>query len=58
VILLQATLKDRNWTYTIPAKASLPTGSYLLYATAINRAGVAATTFSPAAGNVVGFKVK
>jgi hypothetical protein len=58
VILLQATLKDRNWSYKIPASAKLPKGSYLLYATAINRAGVAATTFSQSAGNVVGFKVK
>jgi hypothetical protein len=58
VILLQAMLRDRNWTYTIPASASLPKGSYLLYATAINRAGIAATTFSEAEGNVVAFKVK
>jgi hypothetical protein len=58
VILLQATLKDRNWSYKIPASAKLPKGSYLLYATAINRAGVAATTFSQSAGNVVSFKVK
>jgi hypothetical protein len=58
VILLQATLRDRTWTYKIPASASLPKGSYLLYATAINRAGIAATTFSQAAGNLVSFKVK
>jgi hypothetical protein len=47
-----------SWTYTIPSNAKLPKGSYLLYATAVNRAGVAATTFSQAAGNVVDFKVK
>ena len=58
VILLPATVSTSSWTYVIPSKASLPKGSYLLYATAVNRAGVAQTTFSPTAGNVVGFKVK
>ena len=58
VILLPATVSTSSWTYMIPSKASLPKGSYLLYATAVNRAGVAQTTFSSTAGNVVGFKVK
>ena len=58
VILLPATVSTASWTYMIPSKASLPKGSYLLYATAVNRAGVAQTTFSSTAGNVVGFKVK
>jgi hypothetical protein len=57
-ILLPATVSTTSWTYTIPSNAKLPKGSYLLYATAVNRAGVAATTFSQAAGNVVDFKVK
>jgi len=57
-ILLPATVSTTSWTYTIPSNAKLPERSYLLYATAINRAGVAATTFSQAAGNVVDFKVK
>jgi hypothetical protein len=56
--LLKATLKDFTWTYTIPAKVRLPAGSYQLYATAINRAGVAVTSFSAASGNLIGFKVK
>jgi hypothetical protein len=57
VVLLRGTLHDFAWTYTIPSSASLPKGSYLLYATAINRAGVAQTTFTKGQ-NVVGFKVK
>jgi hypothetical protein len=57
VILLRGTLRDFAWSYTIPSSASLPKGSYLLYATAINRAGVAQTTFTQGQ-NVVSFKVK
>jgi hypothetical protein len=57
VILLKANLRDFAWTYKIPSSASLPKGSYLLYATAINRAGVAQTTFTQGQ-NVVSFKVK
>ena len=34
VILLPATVSTSSWTYMIPSKASLPKGSYLLYATA------------------------
>jgi hypothetical protein len=57
-VLLPAAVRSTAWSYTIPAKASLPKGSYVLYATAVNGAGVAATTFSPAAGNVVSFKIR
>jgi hypothetical protein len=57
VILLRGTLRDFAWSYMIPSSASLPKGSYLLYATAINRAGVAQTTFTQGQ-NVVSFKVK
>jgi hypothetical protein len=58
VQLLPATLRDFDWNYTISSRASLPKGSYLLYATAVNRAGVAQTAFSAANGNVVSFRMR
>jgi hypothetical protein len=57
VILLQAPFAGQNWSYTISKRASLPKGSYILYATAVNKAGVAQTALSQANGNVVSFKV-
>ena len=58
VILLPATVSTSSWTYMIPSKASLPKALVPALRHRDNRAGVAQTTFSPAAGNVVAFKVK